>query len=320
MTALRPVSDDVRTPPKRLAAVLVPLYCGLLAAVGAAAGPVMVVGTLFAPAIMLPVSLLLLVATGFANAAILRSATGRRRIGLATLLTLVVPVGTGAVLVAQGEIPFDPYYGIPVPIVIGAVAAGISTFALPSWAKLVGVVTIAVVVAPYGSQAARAAAAAGTSPAANLEENYGLVLPGATTTLVSAETDLRTFTAYIAEVGIDLDGRELTITMSAGGDSGEQDPDGVACWNLSEGWGGSAGPGYVDYANLCPVVNGGWATPDGLAFGTYRHGHGVTVTAGPAATAEDVAAVAKTLADVPAAEHRAHWETENPLPPEPERG
>lgn len=320
MTALRPVSDDVRTPPKRLAAVLVPLYCGLLAAVGAAAGPVMVVGTLFAPAIMLPVSLLLLVATGFANAAILRSATGRRRIGLATLLTLVVPVGTGAVLVAQGEIPFDPYYGIPVPIVIGAVAAGISTFALPSRAKLVGVVTIAVVVAPFGWQAVQDGAAARTSLAAAREEMYDTVLPGATTTLDGAVTDVRTLTADAAEVAVDLDGRALTIRMSAWGDPGEQDPDAFACWLLSDDASWVAGLTYADFADRCHIVDGGWVSSDGLAYGTYRDGHWVTVDAGPAATAEDVAVVAEALADVPEAERRTHWEAANDLPPEPERG
>lgn len=320
MTALRHVSDDTRTPPYRLPALLLPLFCWALAALGAAAGPTMVDGALFAPALMLPLSFLLLVGIGFVNAAILRAATGRRRIGLAIVLTLVGPVGIGAALAAQGEIPFEPYHGIPVPLVIGAVAAGISTFALPKWAKLVGVVTIVVVVAPYAWPAVQNAAAARTSAAANVEENYALVLPGATTTLAGAETDIRMLVERIAEVAVDLDGRELTITMSADGDAGEQNRELRACGRLTEGWSGIAGPGYVDYANLCPTVDGGWARPDGLAFGTYRHGHLVTVTAGPGATAEDVAAVATTLADVPEAEHRAHWDAENPIPAEPERG
>lgn len=280
----------------------------------------MVVGALFATAFMLPLSLLLLVGIGFVNAAILRAATGRRRIGLAIVLTLVVPVGIGAALVAQGEIPLSPVYGVPVPLVIGAVAGGISTFALPKWAKLVGVLTIVVVVAPYAWPAVQDAAAARTSAAANVEENYALVLPGATTTLAGAETDLRKLLESIAEVAVDLDGRELTITMSADGDPGEQNRELHACGRLTQGWSGIAGPGYVDYANLCPTVDEGWARPDGLAFGTYRRGHWVTVTAGPGATAEDVAAVAKTLADVPEAEHRAYWDAENPIPTGPELG
>ena len=65
----------------------------------------MLVGALFAPAFMLPVALLLLVGLGLANAAIVREGTGRPRIGLAIALTLVVPVGIGAVLAARGEIP-----------------------------------------------------------------------------------------------------------------------------------------------------------------------------------------------------------------------
>lgn len=319
MTVLRPVSDAARTLPGGFAAVFVPLCCWALAALGAAAGPVMVVGALFAPVVMLPVALLLHVGIGFVNAAILRAATGRRRIGLAIVLTLVVPVGIGAAFMAKGEIPFEPYHGIPVPLVIGAVAAGISTFALPKWAKLVGVLTIVIVVAPYewqaASGAAQDAAAARVSQAAVGEEMYDNLVPGATTTLTGAETDLRTLTADSAEVAVDLDGRELTITMSAWGDPYERDPAGFACWLLTgESW--IAGQTYADFADRCHIVDGGWAGSGGLAFGTYRHGYWVTVNAGPAATAEDVAAVAKTLADVPEAEHRAHWDAANDLPPE----
>lgn len=320
MTELRPVSDDARTLPGGYAVVFVPLCCWALAALGAAAGPVMLIGALFVPVVMLPVALLLHVGIGFVNAAILRAATGRRRIGLAIVLTLVVPVGIGAAFVAKGEIPFEPYHGIPVPLVIGAVAAGISTFALPKWAKLVGVLTIVAVVAPYAwqaaSDAAQDAAAARTSQAAARQEMYDNLVPGATTTLTGAETDLRTLSADSAEVAVDLDGRELTITMSGWGDPNKEDPDGFACWMLTgeESW--IAGQTYADFADRCSIVDGGWAGSGGLAFGTYRSGHWVTVVAGPAATAEDVAAVAKTLADVPEAERRDHWEAANDLPPE----
>ncbi|KZM37276.1 hypothetical protein [Oerskovia enterophila] len=319
MTALRPAAEDTGTPPDRLAAVAVPLGCGALAAFGAAVGPALVVGVLFAPAVMLPLGLLLLVGIAFANAAILRAATGRRRIGLAFVLTLLVPAAIGAELVAQGEIPLDPRYGVPVPVVIGALVAGISTFALPRWAKLFGGLTIVLVAVLYGwqaaSDAAQEAAAARASNVAAREAMYDNLLPGATTTLTGARTDLRTLTGEGAEVGVDRDGRELTITMSVWGDPGEEDPDGFACWLLSSGeasW--IVGQTYADFADRCRIVDGGWARPDGLTFGTYRDGYWVTVDAGPAATVEDVAAVASTLTDVPEIERRAHWEAMSDLP------
>ena len=280
----------------------------------------MLIGSLFAPALMLPVSLLLLVGLAFVNVAILRAGTGHRRIGLAIVLTLVVPVGFGAEFMAQGEIPLDPRYGIPAPLLIGAVAAGLSTFALPKWAKLIGGLTIVLVVAPFAWQAAadaaQDAAAARASHASAAAEMYNNVVPGATTTLVGAETDLRTLTVDSAEVAVDRDGRELTIMMSAWGDPGEEDPDGFACWLLTgrDSW--VAGQSFADVADRCHIVDGGWASPDGLTFGTYHHGYWVTVTAGPGATAEDVTAVATTLADVPEVERRAYWEAANDLPPE----
>lgn len=306
-----PTAEDTRTAPGRLGHVLVPLGCGALAAIGAATGPGMLLGVLLAPAIWIPLGLLLLVGSGFANAAILRAVTGRRRIGLAVVLALLVPAGVVAALVAQeGQTPFEPYHGIPVPLVIGAVVAGISTFALPRWAKLVGVLTILLVAATYAGHAAQEAAEARASEAAARTAMYDTLLPGATTTLPSAETDLRTLTAEVAEVTVDRDGRELTITMSAWGDPSEgDDPDGFACWLLSSGetsW--IAGQTYADFADRCLVVDGGWASSDGIAFGTYRDGRWVSVDAGPSATAEDVAAVADTLADVPEAERRARWE------------
>ncbi|KRC38932.1 hypothetical protein [Oerskovia sp. Root22] len=319
MTALRPAAEETGTPPDRLAAFAVPLGCGALAAFGAAVGPGLVVGILFAPAVMLPLGLVLLVGIAFANAAILRAATGRRRIGLAVVLTLLVPAAIGAELVAQGEIPLDPRYGVPVPVVIGALVAGISTFALPRWAKLVGGLTIVLAAVLYGwqaaSDAAQEAAAARASNVVAREAMYDNLLPGATTTLTGARTDLRTLTGEVAEVGVDRDGRELTITMSAWGDPGEEDPDGFACWLLSSGEGSwIEGQTYADFADRCRIVDGGWASSDGLTFGTYRDGNWVTVDAGPAATVEDVTAVASTLTDVPEAQRRAHWEVMSDLP------
>ena len=320
MTALRPVSEGTRTPPGRVPAVLVPLGSWVLASLGAAAAPVMLVGSLFVPVVVLPLSLLLLVGLGFANSAILRAGTGRRRIGLAIVLALLGPAGSVAALMAQGEIPLDPLYGIPVHIVVGAVAAGISTFALPRWTKVIGVLTIVAVVVPYAwqaaSDAARDAAADRARQAAAREEMYTNLLPGATTTLAGAEAELRALSAEGAEVAVDRDGRELTIIMSGWGDLYEQDPDGYPCWLLTgkESW--IADQTYADFADRCRIVDGGWATSDGLAFGTYRDGHWVTVEAGPGATAEDVAAVATTLADIPEAERRAVWEAALDLPPE----
>ncbi|MET4226736.1 hypothetical protein [Oerskovia enterophila] len=313
MTALRPAAEDTGTSPDRLAAVAVPLGCGALAACGAAVGPALVVGVLFAQAVMLPLGLLLLVGIAFANAAILRAATGRRRIGLAVVLALLVPAAIGAELVAQGEIPLDPRYGVPVPVVVGAFVAGISTFALPRWGKLVGGLTIVLVGVLYGwqaaSDAAQDAAAARAGNAAAREAMYDSLLPGATTTLSGAQTDLLKLTGEVAEVAVDRDGRELTIMMSAWGDPGEEDPDGFACWLLSSGEGSwIAGQTYADFADRCTVVDGGWASSDGLSFGTYRNGNWVIVDAGPTATVEDVAAVASTLTDVPETERRAHWE------------
>lgn len=312
MSALRSVSSDARTPPDRLAHFAAPLGCGILAAFGVVVGQGVLVGALFAPAVMLPFGLLLLVGIAFANAAILRSATGRRRIGLAVVLTLLLPVAIGASLAAQGELPLAPHHGVPAPVVIGAFIAGISTFALPRWAKLVGGLTVVLVTALYAwhavSEAAQKAAAVRASDAAVREEMYDDVLPGATTTLAGAGVDLRKLTAEIAEVGVDRDGRELTITMSAWGDPGEEDPDGFACWLLTGGESWEAAQTYADFADRCRIVDGGWASPDGLTFGTYRKGYWVTVDAGRAATAEDVTAVADTLADVPEAERRTYWD------------
>ncbi|MHA7134995.1 hypothetical protein [Oerskovia turbata] len=314
MTAPTPAAEDTRTERDRLGHVAVPLGCGLLAAVGAATGPSILVGVAFAPAVMLPLGLLLLVGSGLANAAILRAATGRRRIGLAVVLALLAPAGTGAALVAQeGQLTIEPSLSNPAPLVIGAVAAGISTFALPRRAKLVGVLTIVLVATPYvwksASEAAQEAAEARARETAALAAMYDSLLPGATTTLPGAETDLRSLTAESSEVAIDRDGRDLTITTSVWGAPSEgDDPDGFACWLLSPQEDTFSGQTYADFADRCDIVDGGWATRDGLAFGTFRHGHWVTVDAGPGATAEDVAAVVRTLADVPEAERRAHWE------------
>ena len=188
MTAPRPASEDGRTGQDRLAPVAVPLGCGALAAFGATPGPGILVGAMFAPVVMLPFGLLLLVGMGFANVALLRAATGRRRIGLGIVLTLLVPVGIGAELVAQGEFPLAPLHGIPVPVVIGAVVAGISTFALPGWSKLVGGLTIVLVAALYASGTAQDAAVRASGAAAR-EASYGHLRPGATTTASGAETD-----------------------------------------------------------------------------------------------------------------------------------
>jgi hypothetical protein len=178
MTAPGPVSKGTGTMPDRLTTVIVPLYCGVIGAVGAAAGPGLVVGILFAPALMVPLALLLLVGLGFADASVLRAATGRRRIGLAVVLALLVPAATGAALVAQDQFALAPYHGVPVPLVIGAVAAGISTFALSKRWALVGGLTIVLVVAASAGQAVSVTAAAPaseatTSPTAGQQSRSG---------------------------------------------------------------------------------------------------------------------------------------------------
>lgn len=129
--------------------MLVPICCGALAFLGATAGPFVLVGTLFAPLVMAPVALLLLVLSGYVNAKIMRSATGRRGLATAVVLALLVPAGVVAEVAAQAEIPLSPRHGVPVPVLIGAVAAGISTFVLGTRARFAGGVVILLVVAVY---------------------------------------------------------------------------------------------------------------------------------------------------------------------------
>lgn len=169
MTEPGSVTPDTTTPPQRPTGILVPLLCGALGAFGAAAGPVMVLGSLFAPIPMLPLALLLLVGIGFANAAILREVTGRRRTGLAVVLTLLALVGAGAAFPTQGEIPLGPFDGVPVTYVTAVVVAGISTFALPRWTKLVGGLTIVLVVSAYFWHTAQDATVARASELAAIE-------------------------------------------------------------------------------------------------------------------------------------------------------
>jgi len=192
MTALRPDADDTRTRPSRLAAVPVVLCCGALAALGATAGPSVLVGVLFLPALMLPLALLLLVVSGFVNAAILRTATGRRQKGLAVALTLLVPAGVGIELVMQGELTLGPRYGLPVPLVIAAVAAGVSTFAFPRWGRWVGGLTIVLAAVPLAWQlvpdAARDASASRVREEASPEAVHDARSPEETTTLPGATT------------------------------------------------------------------------------------------------------------------------------------
>lgn len=312
MTTSPEVASGTRALRGRCAELLVPLCCGVLAALGAAAAPWAVVGVWFAPVMMVPVTLLLLVAGGFVNATILRSVTGRRRSGLAVVLTLLVPVAVGVELVAQGEIPFSPRLGLPVPLLIGAVVAGVSCFAFRGWGRAVGVVTVLAVVVPSAwrgaSDTVDDAAAARSDEATAREAAYDDLLPGATTTLPDVETDLRTLTATTAEVAVDRDGRGLVVSMSAWGSPHDDDPDGFACWLLvgDESW--VPGQTAAELEDRCRILDEGWAGADGLIFGTYRHGYWVTVHAGASATAEDVTAVATTLADVPEAERRARWE------------
>lgn len=313
MTALRPPSGDTRARPIRLAAIRVVLSCGALAALGAAAAPVVFVGVLFVPVLMLPLALLLLVVSWFVNAAILRTGTGRRQRVLAVVLALVVPAGVGVELVVQAEIPFGPRFGLPVPLVIGAVAAGVSTCAFPRWGRWVGGLTIVLAAMPLAwqavSDAAREASATRASEEAAREAMYDAWLPGATTPLTGVETELRALSESSAEVAVDRDGRELMITMSGWGDPAEEDPDAFACWLLTaeESW--VEGQTYAELDDRCSIVDGGWVSSDGLAFGTYRDGHWVTVDAGRGATAEDVAEVAETLEDVPEDERRSWWDT-----------
>lgn len=314
MTTSRPVIVGTRALPGRSAELFVPLCCGVLAALVAAAGPVVIVGVLVAPVMMVPVMVLLLVASGFVNAKILRSVTGRRRSGLAVVLTLLVPVAVGVELAAQGEFPFSPRLGLPVPLLIGAVGAGVSCFAFRGWGRVVGVVTVLVVVVPFAwhgaSNALEDAAAARSDEAAAREVAYDALLPGATTTLPDVETDLLTLTASTVEVAVDRDGRALVVSMSVWGNPHDDDPDGLACWLLVGDSSWVPGESAAELDDRCRTVDEGWASADGLIFGTYRHGYWVTVEAGSSATAEDVVEVATTLADVPEAERRARWERE----------
>lgn len=71
---------------------------------------------------------------------------------------------------------------------------------------------------------------------------------------------------------------------------------------------------FEDVANGCRTIDGGWSRPAGLVFVTRHNGHWVAVDAGPAATAEDVTAVATTLADVTEVERRAFWGARSDLP------
>jgi hypothetical protein len=297
-------------PSRRPVAVLVPLCCGGLAAVGALVAPTLILGALVVPVVMVPVALLVLVGIGWAHTAILRAVTGRRWTGLAVVLALLVPVGVVAVISVQGELPLDPVHGIPVPVGIGAVAAGISTFALPRWTKAVGVLTILAVAVLVTSNTVQEDAAAREEHDAELAARYDQLLHGATTTLPGADTRLVRFTASDVEVAVDREGRELLIRNSMLDTRPGDDPDDVVACRLLTGEGSEvAGRTMDDFAGRCHALEPhGWVTADGLAYGTFLHGDWVTVVAGHGATAEDVAAVSETLTDLPESVRRPYWD------------
>lgn len=147
MTADRPALGGARVLPGSLAPVFVALCCGALGLLAAAAGPLVFLGTLFAPLVMVPVTLLLLVVSGYTYAAILRSATGTRRVKTAVALALLAPACSVAELAAQAEIPLSPYHGVPVPVLVAGVVAGVSVLVLRGRVRVVGAVVILLVVA-----------------------------------------------------------------------------------------------------------------------------------------------------------------------------
>lgn len=317
------MTEERRTATARPAAAREPLFSVpvLVAVIGTTAAFLelsLVPAVLFGRYVALLGVLLVVAASATGIAFTYRAALGHPRIALSIVLALLVPAGIVLALVASGQIPLDDAFGLPAPLVIGVTVGLLSTLGLPGWWKLPGAIALVVTLTALGWRpavdAAERAAAEEREQQAAIEEEFrnvirplGTDLEGAT---VRAETVSRDGTILIAT----RDGRDVRISTQPAYLQPGYDAGAYACWRITGAPGFFEGTEAVEeFAATCrPTADGGWATADGLTIARFVDDRFVAVSAESDGTsdagADDVAAVAGSLVEVPTSQLREWYD------------